>query len=54
VVKGVGSALITDNLIEASQGAIVGMEWEKQVTGDMAKDGPGGYANLTLSGNRVR
>ncbi len=44
VVKGAGTALITDNLIEASQGAIVGMEWEKRVTGDMAKDGPGRYA----------
>lgn len=54
VVKGSGNALITDNLIEASKGAIVGMEWENRVTGDMAKDGPGRYAHLTLSGNRVR
>lgn len=54
VVQGAGTALITDNLIEASQGAIVGMEWEKQVTGDMAKDGAGAHANLTLSGNRAR
>ncbi|MET0446618.1 MAG: TIGR03808 family TAT-translocated repetitive protein [Pseudorhodoplanes sp.] len=54
VVKGVGSTLITDNLIEAGIGAIVGMEWEKRVTGDMAKEGPGRYAHLTLSGNRVR
>ena len=54
VVKGSGNALISDNLIEASKGAIVGMEWEKRVTGDMAKDGPGRYAHLTLSGNRVR
>ncbi len=54
VVKGSGTALITDNLINASIGAIVGMEWEKRVTGDMAKDGPGRYAHLTLSGNRVR
>jgi hypothetical protein len=54
VVKGTGTALVTDNLIEASAGAIVGMEWEKRVTGDMAKDGPGRYANLTLTGNKVR
>ena len=30
------------------------LEWEKRVTGDMAKDGTGRYANLTLTGNRVR
>jgi uncharacterized secreted repeat protein (TIGR03808 family) len=54
VVQGSGTALITDNLINASIGAIVGMEWEKRVTGDMAKDGPGRYAHLTLTGNRVR
>ena len=55
VVQGAGTALITDNLIaEASIGAIVGMEWEKRVTGDMAKDGVGKYTQLTLSGNRVR
>ena len=28
VVKGTGTALVTDNLIEASAGAIVGMEWK--------------------------
>jgi uncharacterized secreted repeat protein (TIGR03808 family) len=54
VVKGAGNALISDNLIEASEGAIVGMEWEKRVTGDMAKDGAGRHAHLTLNGNRVR
>lgn len=55
VAQGAGTAMITDNLIaEASAGAIVGMEWEKRVTGDMAKDGVGKYAQLTLSGNRVR
>ncbi len=54
VVKGSGTALISDNLIEASQGAIVGMEWEQRVTGDMARDGAGRHAHLTLSGNRVR
>lgn len=55
VVQGAGTAMITDNLIaEASIGAIVGMEWEKRVTGDMTKDGVGPYTQLTLSGNRVR
>ena len=35
VVPGSGTALITDNLIaEAKNGAVVGMEWDKRVTGD--------------------
>jgi hypothetical protein len=55
VVSGSGTTLITDNLIaDASSGAIVGMEWEKRVTGDMAKDGVGRHAHVALSGNRVR
>ncbi|MGD9922814.1 MAG: TIGR03808 family TAT-translocated repetitive protein, partial [Pseudorhodoplanes sp.] len=55
VVKGSGNALITDNLIaEARNGAVVGMEWDKRVTGDMTKDGTGRFAHVTLSGNRVR
>jgi len=55
VVPGSGTALITDNLIaEAKNGAVVGMEWDKRVTGDMTKDGVGRHAHVTLSGNRVR
>lgn len=55
VVPGSGTALITDNLIaETKNGAVVGMEWDKRVTGDLTKDGVGKYAHVTLSGNRVR
>ncbi|MGV3633978.1 MAG: TIGR03808 family TAT-translocated repetitive protein, partial [Pseudorhodoplanes sp.] len=55
VVPGSGTALITDNLIaDAKNGAVVGMEWDKRVTGDLTKDGIGKHAHLTLSGNRVR
>ncbi len=55
VVEGAGTAIITDNLIATpTDGAIIGMEWEKRVTGDMAKDGVGRYSQLSLSGNRVR
>ena len=56
VVKGTGTAMITGNLIEASNGAVIGMEWEKRVTGDLTRDDPASprFANLTLSGNRVR
>ena len=55
VVPGAGTALIADNLIaEARRGAIVGMQWSKRVTGDLARTGPEGYAQLSISGNRVR
>ena len=55
VVPGAGGALIADNLIAGSErGAIVGMEWKKPVTGDLAKDGAGRFAQFAISGNRVR
>ena len=34
-------------------GAIVGMEWHKKVTGDLAHDGAGRYPQLTIANNRV-
>jgi uncharacterized secreted repeat protein (TIGR03808 family) len=55
VVPGAGGAVIADNLIAGVEhGAIVGMEWKKPVTGDLAKDGAGRYAQFAISGNRVR
>jgi uncharacterized secreted repeat protein (TIGR03808 family) len=55
VVSGAGTAVIADNLIsDARLGAIVGMEWEKIVTGDLSKDGAERYAQLSIGGNRVR
>lgn len=55
VVKGAGNVSITDNLITgARRGGIVGLEWSKVVTGDLAKDGAGGYEHLSVSNNRVR
>jgi uncharacterized secreted repeat protein (TIGR03808 family) len=55
VAPGAGSAVIADNLIsEVRQGAIVGMEWKKPVTGDLSKDGATRYAQLSIGGNRVR
>jgi uncharacterized secreted repeat protein (TIGR03808 family) len=55
VVPGAGAAVIADNLIaETKLGAIVGMEWRKAVTGDLAVSGAARYAHLTISGNRVR
>lgn len=52
-MPGAGTALVADNLIsEARAGAIVGMH--DAVTGDLAKAGSEQYANVMVSGNRVR
>ena len=55
VAPGAGAAVIADNMISGARlGAIVGMEWKKPVTGDLAKDGAERYAQLSVVGNRVR
>ena len=54
VVNGAGTAAIAGNLISGSpRGAIVGMDHAKAVTGDLSQE-PTRYANLQISGNRVR
>jgi uncharacterized secreted repeat protein (TIGR03808 family) len=55
VAPGAGTAVIADNMIaDVRNGAIVGMEWKKPVTGDLSKDGAQRYAQLSIGGNRVR
>jgi uncharacterized secreted repeat protein (TIGR03808 family) len=55
VAPGAGTSLISDNLIGGARlGAIVGMEWKKPVTGDLAKEGAERYTQLTINNNRVR
>ena len=55
VAPGAGASVIADNLISGTRrGAIVGMEWKKPVTGDLATEGAARYAQLSISGNRVR
>jgi len=55
VVPGAGAALIANNLISGTRrGAIVGMEWNKAVTGDLARDGSSHYSQLAINGNHVR
>jgi uncharacterized secreted repeat protein (TIGR03808 family) len=55
VAPGAGTALIANNLIaETRRGAVVGMERGKIATPDLSKAGGERYANLTISGNRVR
>ncbi|MGE0501501.1 MAG: TIGR03808 family TAT-translocated repetitive protein [Rhizobiaceae bacterium] len=54
VVEGVGSAVISDNIIDGAQaGAIVGYRWVDAVTGDLAHDGAALYPGLTVERNRV-
>ena len=54
VVANAGIAVIADNVFAGSRrGAIVGMEWQKAVTGDLALAGAEGYPNLKISGNQV-
>jgi uncharacterized secreted repeat protein (TIGR03808 family) len=54
VVPGAGRAAITGNRIEgATRGAIVGMEWHKAVSGDLAVGGAERYPQLRVSGNQA-
>ncbi|MEJ2624860.1 MAG: TIGR03808 family TAT-translocated repetitive protein [Pseudolabrys sp.] len=58
VAAGAGAAVIAGNLIAGAQrGAILGMEWAKPVTGDLAQDGAKSeitrYPQLQISGNKV-
>jgi uncharacterized secreted repeat protein (TIGR03808 family) len=55
VTTGTGTAVIANNVIaDVVRGAIVGMDRKTIVTGDLAKGGGERYANLMISGNRVR
>ena len=54
VVRGTGSAVISDNVFEDTEhGAIVGHEWANPVTGDLALEGTGSRNNLVVERNRV-
>lgn len=55
VAPGAGSALVADNLIAgATTGAVIGMDGRRAVTGDLAREDGRRFAQLTISGNRVR
>lgn len=54
VAVGAGDAAITGNVITGSRhGAIVGMEWAKAVTGDLAKEGAPHFPQLTIANNQT-
>jgi uncharacterized secreted repeat protein (TIGR03808 family) len=55
VAPGAGNALIANNVIaDILRGAIIGTDRRRIVTGDLVNGGAERYANLSLSGNRVR
>jgi uncharacterized secreted repeat protein (TIGR03808 family) len=54
VVKGAGPAVIAGNMFAGTLGgAVVGMEWQKKVTGDLALAGAENYPQLRISGNQI-
>jgi uncharacterized secreted repeat protein (TIGR03808 family) len=54
VAPGAGTAVITGNVIaDAHNGAIVGMVWDKPVSGDLSKTGTANYPQLTIANNQV-
>ncbi len=54
VAEGAGSAVITDNVFqETPDGAVLGFEWVKKVTGELAAAGDAAYPQLTIERNRV-
>jgi uncharacterized secreted repeat protein (TIGR03808 family) len=55
VAPGAGSAVVAHNLIAGSTaGAIVGMDRERTITADLAREEATQHAQITVSGNRVR
>ena len=54
VAAGAGTAVISANMLAGTpRGAIVGMEWRKAVTGDLALAGAERYPQLKIAGNQV-
>jgi uncharacterized secreted repeat protein (TIGR03808 family) len=55
VVPGAGNAAISANVIDGAKlGAIVGMEWTKAVTGDLARQDAARFPQLAIANNQAR
>jgi uncharacterized secreted repeat protein (TIGR03808 family) len=55
VTPGGGSALVNDNLISgAKNGAVVGFDHHKRITGDLTQQGAAKFAQLAIGSNLVR
>ena len=54
VAKAAGNALISANVFSGcADGAVVGYEWEKKATGDLAATGAPAFPGITIGGNSV-
>lgn len=54
VVEGAGKAEVTANVFSAiKRGAVVGMAWDKAVTGDLTRGGADKFPQLTIRDNKV-
>ena len=54
VAQGAGTAVITDNLFqETRDGAVLGFEWDKKVSGELAATGSSLYEQLTVERNHI-
>ncbi|WP_454848554.1 TIGR03808 family TAT-translocated repetitive protein [Rhizobium binxianense] len=54
VADGAGTAVITDNVFqEVTDGAVLGFQWEKKVSDELAHGGGPPYAQLTVERNRI-
>jgi uncharacterized secreted repeat protein (TIGR03808 family) len=54
VVEGSGSAVVNNNMISgADRGAIVGMRWGKQASGDLARTGAAEFPHLMIERNAI-
>ncbi|OWW02700.1 Tat protein [Rhizobium sp. R72] len=54
VAEDAGTAVITDNVFqETSGGAVLGFEWDKKVSGELAATDSSRYPQLTIERNRI-
>jgi len=54
VAEGAGTAVITDNVFqETPGGAVLGFEWDRKVSGELATTGSSRFAQLTVERNRI-
>lgn len=54
VADGAGTAVITDNVFQQTpDGAVLGFEWDKKVSGELATGGQARYPQLTVERNRI-
>jgi uncharacterized secreted repeat protein (TIGR03808 family) len=53
VAPGAGEAVIAGNVIAGATRAIVGLAWDRPVTGDLAREGAAAYPRLSIAGNKV-